>query len=448
MRKDIQRGLYGLALATGIFILGTSEATAAETTGEDSIAGGTQAGSELTTPVTVSDNAITLIGDPTTGSTDSTTGSTPGAAGGGTTAVTDGDNSIAGGTQITPVITAPIGIQDNAVTLISDPTTGSTDSGEAPTTSGGTSAPTPATTGEDSIGGGTQITPVITAPITVEDNAVTVIGDPTTGSTDSTTGSTPGAAGRGTTAVTDGDNSIAGGTQITPVITAPLGIQDNAATVIGDPTTGSTDGNTDGGSTGPAPVTDGEGSLSGGTQITPVITAPITVEDNAVTVIGDPTTSSGDTTSGGTGSTGTDGAGTGPGTDDNGLGVDAGAEGTVGVGGADGAVAGGARTHDGTEDAHTADELTTGAASDGTAVTADASADHRVTAASSSVSPASSAGAGLSTEEIGHRRSGATPGGVLAHTGATASMMAGMGVALMVAGAVLVLAGRRRALLR
>ncbi len=370
MRKDMQRGLYGLALATGIFILGTSEATAAETTGEDSIAGGTQAGSELTTPVTVSDNAVTVIGDPTTGSTDST----------------------------------------------------------------------------------------------------------------------PGSAGGGTTAVTDGDNSIAGGTQITPVITAPLGIQDNAATVIGDPTTGSTDGNTDGGSTGPAPVTDGEGSLGGGTQITPVITAPITVEDNAVTVIGDPTTSSGDTTSGGTGSTGTDGAGTGPGTDgngannpegtdgagaspvtddngtdnpegtdgagtgpgtdDNGLGADAGAEGTVGVGGADGAVAGGARTHDGTVDAHTADELTTGAASDGTAVTADASADHRVTAASSSVSPASSAGAGLSTEEIGHRRSGATPGGVLAHTGATASMMAGMGVALMVAGAVLVLAGRRRALLR
>jgi hypothetical protein len=300
MRKDIQRGLYGLALATGIFILGTSEATAAETTGEDSLAGGTQASPELTTPVTVSDNAITLIGDPTTGSTDSTTGSTPGPTGRGTTAVTDGGNSIGGGTQITPVITAPIGIQDNAITVIGDPTTGSTDS--TPGSAGeGTTA---VTNGENSIGGGTQITPVITAPIGIQDNAITAIGNPTTGSTDgNTSGNTDGGT-TGPAPVTNGENSLGGGTQITPVITAPITVVDNAVTVIGDPTTGSTDGNTsgntNGGTTGPAPVTNGEGSLGGGTQATPVITAPIGIQDNAVTVIGDPTTGSTDSTTGST----------------------------------------------------------------------------------------------------------------------------------------------------
>ncbi|MEX5257865.1 beta strand repeat-containing protein [Kocuria arenosa] len=296
MHKDVQRGLYGLAMATGIFILGTSEASAAETTGSDSITGGTQLTPVITAPMGVEDNAITLIGNPATGSTDNgtTTGTAPRTTG--TAPVTNGEDSIAGGTQITPVITAPMGVEDNAITLIGNPATGSTDNGTT-TPLTGTTGTTPATSGEGSIGGGTQITPLITTPIAVEDNAITVIGNPTTGSQDTNTG-TPSTDTTGTAPATNGEDSIAGGTQITPLITTPIAVEDNAITVIGDPTTGSQDTNTGTPSTdttGTAPATNGEDSIAGGTQITPLITTPIAVEDNAITVIGDPTTGSKDT---------------------------------------------------------------------------------------------------------------------------------------------------------
>lgn len=59
-----------LALTTGIFILGSGETSAAETTGADSVAGGTQNTPVTTTSIAVGDNAVTVIGDPATGGQD------------------------------------------------------------------------------------------------------------------------------------------------------------------------------------------------------------------------------------------------------------------------------------------------------------------------------------------------------------------------------------------
>ncbi|KLU10311.1 hypothetical protein ABL57_07820, partial [Kocuria sp. SM24M-10] len=67
MHQDIRRGLYGLVLAAGIAAIGSSEASAAETSGQDGLLAGNQVVPVLTAPVTVEGNPITLIGDPTTG---------------------------------------------------------------------------------------------------------------------------------------------------------------------------------------------------------------------------------------------------------------------------------------------------------------------------------------------------------------------------------------------
>ncbi len=485
MHKDIQRGLYGLAMATGIFILGTSEASAAETTGSDSIAGGTQATLVITAPITVEDNAITGIGDPTTGSRDTgstTGGNTNGATG--TAPVTSGEDSTAGGTQLTPVITAPIGVEDNAITLIGDPTTGSQDIGS---TSGVTGA-APVTSGTDSTAGGTQLTPVITTPIAVEGNTITGIGDPASSSGDTgSTGATAGAEGGNSAPapVTTGEDSIAGGTQLTPVITTPIAVEDNAITLIGDPTTSSQDtGNITGGNTnratGPAPITSGEGSTAGGTQLTPVITTPITVGGNAIAIIGNPTSGStdggtpapvlenngddttsgaGGPTTGGPGNTddigtvashegtdNTDGTNTIPVTESNSVG--AGAEGTTGVGTPEGASAGGSVTVDGTVDTHATDRLVSGAVVTGVSVAHHGSSEHRAGVAASTVLAAVNTGFGIYAARMSQNSAVADHDGMLAATVTTAVMVAGMVTALGVTGAVLLLAGRRRAVLR
>lgn len=76
MHQEIRRGLYGLVFAAGLAALGSSEASAAETSGQSGLAGGNQIAPVLIAPVTVQGNPITLIGDPTTSTGTSGTGGT------------------------------------------------------------------------------------------------------------------------------------------------------------------------------------------------------------------------------------------------------------------------------------------------------------------------------------------------------------------------------------
>jgi hypothetical protein len=265
-------------------------APVATTTGSDSLLGGTQGLVNIDIPVTVGGNAISVLGD--SSSTGSSTGggeaTTPAAPAAGTTASTTGEDGILSGTQAVPNVSAPVTLGGNAISVVGDSESSGSSTTSAPS-GAGTTGTGASTTGQDSILGGTQVLGDVGAPVTLGGNAITLIGDAE--STDSST--TAGSTGSGSTgsdgASTSGEDGILGGTQVIPVIGVPITGGGNAITVVGDPTTsGSTvTGGSTGGST--ENTTSGEGGIGGGTQIIPVINLPIDLGGNAVTVIGDPT---------------------------------------------------------------------------------------------------------------------------------------------------------------
>uniref|UniRef100_UPI0003B38FE6 chaplin family protein n=1 Tax=Agromyces subbeticus TaxID=293890 RepID=UPI0003B38FE6 len=63
MKKLLLRALYATLFAGGLTLLGAGVAHASETTGDDGILSGTQAGLSLDLPITLSGNAISVIGD-------------------------------------------------------------------------------------------------------------------------------------------------------------------------------------------------------------------------------------------------------------------------------------------------------------------------------------------------------------------------------------------------
>ncbi|MDN3497514.1 hypothetical protein QL996_16355, partial [Planococcus sp. APC 4015] len=65
MNTFIKRALWGTLLAGGLTVLGATAANAADTSGEDGLLSGTQALIGVSVPVTVTDTAVSLLGDST-----------------------------------------------------------------------------------------------------------------------------------------------------------------------------------------------------------------------------------------------------------------------------------------------------------------------------------------------------------------------------------------------
>ncbi|MGR0218305.1 chaplin family protein [Agromyces sp. ZXT2-6] len=287
MKRFVSRALYATLFTGGLVLLGAGAANASETTGEDGILSGTQLGVSIELPVTISGNAVSVIGD--SESSDATTEVSTGDAGTAWSepvAVTSGDGGIGSGSQAVVDVSAPVTVSGNAVSVVGD-----SSSSEATTVveSGDDQSGTDATTsGEDSILGGTQGIVDVVAPVTVGGNAVSVIGDAE--SSDATTVVNAG-SGSGGDARTSGEDSILGGTQILPDLSLPVTVGGNAVSVIGDAESSdaTTVVNAGSGSGGDA-RTSGEDSILGGTQILPDLSLPVTVGGNAVSVVGDSTT--------------------------------------------------------------------------------------------------------------------------------------------------------------
>lgn len=244
MHTYVKRALLGVLIGGGITLFGSVAAQAAETSGDDGIGSGTQALISVDLPVTVSGNAISVIGDSSsTHSHASTTAPAQHASAKHskakhTKAKTSGKHSIVGGTQGVITVKAPVTVAGNAVSAIGESrstgsTAGRTDaapsapaSGSSSTGSGGAAT----TSGDHSILGGTQLIAPVTAPITVAGNAVSVIGDASsTGST--VTGGTP----VGTPPSTDPGSGTVPGDPTTPVGTGgdvPTGTGDSGGTQV------------------------------------------------------------------------------------------------------------------------------------------------------------------------------------------------------------------------
>ncbi|MEV8274437.1 hypothetical protein AB0O93_14260, partial [Microbacterium sp. NPDC077184] len=198
MNTMLTRALWGTLLAGGITLAGGAAANAVDllgdTTGEDGLLSGTQAVLNVDLPVTIGGNALSIIGDAT--SVDAETAA-PAAEPAPVVAETSGHDSVGGGSQAIIDVHLPVTVGGNAVSVLGDATTvdAATETDAAPAAPVAEEAPAAepvadapvvgVTDGTDSILGGTQGIVAVDAPVTVGGNALSVIGDATT--VDSTT---------------------------------------------------------------------------------------------------------------------------------------------------------------------------------------------------------------------------------------------------------------------
>jgi LPXTG-motif cell wall-anchored protein len=206
-------------------------AAAPTTSGSDGIASGTQVLPTVSVPVNLGGNAISVLGDSSSEGA-SAPAATTGSTGSGD-ATTSGSDGVAGGTQVLPNVSVPVNVGGNAISVLGD---SSSEGASAPAaTTGGSTGSTGSTggattTGSDSVASGTQIAPDVALPVSIGGNAISILGDA------ASTGSSAPAAQEGTDGgvTTTGDDGILGGTQVVPSIALPVTVGGNAISVLGD----------------------------------------------------------------------------------------------------------------------------------------------------------------------------------------------------------------------
>lgn len=235
MNKIISRGLWGVLFVAGLSVLGATAANAAETTGQDGTASGTQGVISLGAPIGVGGNAISILGDSTSsGATSSEPASSPATSPATSPSSTSGGDATLGGTQAIVTGIVPVTAGGNAVSVLGDSSSSNASSAAATPIVGDSTGST--TTGEDGTASGTQLMPDLIAPIGVSGNSVSVLGDSeSTGSTSGTSEApTASDAGSSSTGTTTGEGGTASGTQVAPRFMAPIALSDNAISVLGD----------------------------------------------------------------------------------------------------------------------------------------------------------------------------------------------------------------------
>lgn len=302
MNSFAKRALLGTLVAGGITLLSATVANAAETTGEDGLLSGTQALIQIAVPVDITGNGISILGD-STASAAPAAPAAPAEAAPAPAPVTSGADGIGSGTQALISVDVPVTVTGNSIAVIGDTEAtpaAPAPAAPAPAASAAAPAAAPVTSGEDGIVGGTQVLPVVNIPVTISDNAVSVLGDSSAESSAAPAGPAPTtpAATPAEGAVTSGEDGILGGTQLAPVVSLPITAGGNAVSVLGDSTVSGQSAATPAGAApaGVVPVTSGIDGILGGTQIAPVVSLPITLGGNAVSVIGDSTTAPGTVT--------------------------------------------------------------------------------------------------------------------------------------------------------
>ncbi|MDI2098483.1 hypothetical protein [Ruicaihuangia caeni] len=228
MNKLLLKSACGVAFAGGLWLLGTATAHAAETSGDDGIASGSQVAPVVTTPISVGGNAVSLLGDAEAAGGEGA--GDPSATTDAGTASTSGDDSVVSGTQVAPAVTAPISVDGNAISLLGDSSAAGGSDAEATNLAPGDA--TTSTSGDDGIASGTQVAPVVVAPIAVEGNSLSVLGDAASTAPEGTAGDAGAPADSST--VTSGENALLGGTQVAPIVTAPTEVDGNSVEVLGD----------------------------------------------------------------------------------------------------------------------------------------------------------------------------------------------------------------------
>ncbi|GAA1973553.1 hypothetical protein GCM10009817_12210 [Terrabacter lapilli] len=248
MHAYVRRGLYGTLTAGGLLLLGAAAASA-DTTGDHSIAGGSQILAPVTAPASVHGNAVSVLGRSSTSSAATGGPAQSPTASRSAGATTSGSRGLASGTQVVAPVTVPVNLGGNAISVLGSSSTSKASTNAARTSgtdAGGTAA---STSGDGGAGSGTQVVAPVSAPLDVGGNAIAVLGRSSSASAGPGSGSGTGAGGAASSsdstpgATTSGDQGLASGTQILIPVYAPVPTGGNAVSLLGDARSGTgTDG--------------------------------------------------------------------------------------------------------------------------------------------------------------------------------------------------------------
>lgn len=246
MNSHVKKGLYCALLVGGFSLLGVGAANAAETSGHDALGSGTQVISAVAAPIDVEGNAISVLGDSSTSGSDEA--DTAGAASApAASSTTSGSDGVASGTQAVAEPSAPVTVSDNAVSVIGDSSSsqsssdasssdasGSTGSGSVGSGAGSAGS---TTNGGESIAGGTQVIAGGNAPLTASGDSISFMGDSSTtrlSAEAAPSGTKPASGSDGSDGpATTGYGSIAGGSQADTDATATPAVSENEVGVSG-----------------------------------------------------------------------------------------------------------------------------------------------------------------------------------------------------------------------
>jgi hypothetical protein len=204
---------------------------------------------------------------------------------------------VAGGTQLLPELGVPITLGGNSISLLGD----ATSSGSATAASGsdGATASSGTTDGTDGTLSGTQLLGDIGVPVTLGGNAISVLGDASSSDAGTASGSADAGDQEGSTSGTDG---VLGGSQVLADAGVPVTLGGNAISLLGDASssgsatvpTGSDDAAESSG------TTDGTDGTLAGTQVLADAGVPVTLGGNAISLLGDASSAGAGTASGST----------------------------------------------------------------------------------------------------------------------------------------------------
>src|SRR6266571_477217 len=224
VRKSLKVGI----LSAGFLLIGGAAANAASTADNFGVLGGNQVQAPIQAPISVTGNAIGLLGSASATSHGGASGTAGGAAAAGSTS----DNfGIGSGNQAGVSLLAPVSVAGNAIGGLGAATATATGSGA------GSAMLSPNATGTSSgnfgILGGNQVHAPVQVPISITGNSIGLLGTASAASHGANGATAGGGAGAGAAGGTSDNFGIGSGNQVIPVLLIPIEVCGNGIAVLG-----------------------------------------------------------------------------------------------------------------------------------------------------------------------------------------------------------------------
>src|SRR6266571_3168446 len=226
VRKSLKVGI----LSAGFLLIGGAAANAASTADNFGVLGGNQVQAPIQAPISVTGNAIGLLGSASATSHGGASGTAGGAAAAGSTS----DNfGIGSGNQAGVSLLAPVSVAGNAIGGLGSANATATGSGAG----AGSAMLSPNATGTSSgnfgILGGNQVHAPVQVPISITGNSIGLLGTASAASHGANGATAGGGAGAGAAGGTSDNFGIGSGNQVIPVLLIPIEVCGNGIAVLG-----------------------------------------------------------------------------------------------------------------------------------------------------------------------------------------------------------------------